>query len=169
MHETGDTMSDAFPMPFRMPTSRARDRLSDIVLRVQERGCHCVLTRHGRPVAAVVSMDDLDRIDRQEIIGRIGPGGVNPGQWWHDEAGRLITNAEAAEHVQKVQYDRLAERNALAMGGLEPVPGGELEVEGLRRVEPPEGPAEAEPEAPRAEAEPAPAPRRGWLARLGGR
>jgi len=44
-----------------------------------------------------------------------------------------MTNAEAAEHVQRVQLDRRIERKVLKKAGLEPVPGGEL-TEGMEVV-----------------------------------
>jgi 2-iminoacetate synthase ThiH len=47
-----------------------------------------------------------------------------------------MTNAEAAEHVLRVQMDRRTEREVLKKAGLEPVPGGELveEMEVVREV-----------------------------------
>jgi prevent-host-death family protein len=117
-------------MPFRMPTSRARDRLSEIVLRVQDRYAVCFLTRYGKPVAAVVSMEDWRRIDRQAEMEGVAAGRIKPGGLAHyGPDGMPLSAQESAEIVQKVQYDRMRERETLSRAGLDPVPGGELEVE----------------------------------------
>ena len=49
-----------------MPISQARDHLGEIVARVEHAHERAVLTRHGRPVAAVVSIDDLRRLETVE-------------------------------------------------------------------------------------------------------
>ena len=46
-----------------MPISEARDHLGALVARVEHADERAVLTRHGRPVAAVVSIDDLRRLE----------------------------------------------------------------------------------------------------------
>ncbi|MEM9795176.1 MAG: type II toxin-antitoxin system prevent-host-death family antitoxin [Pseudomonadota bacterium] len=118
------------PHRLSLPMAQARERLAEMVGRVQDPRCHCVLTRHGRPVAALVSMDGLARIHRQEDRARVHDGSWAPGNFWTDEGtGRVLTREEAGEAVQKVQLDRLAERRILAASGLRPVPGGEVEME----------------------------------------
>jgi phosphoribosylaminoimidazole carboxylase (NCAIR synthetase) len=87
-----------------------------------------VLTRHGKAVAAVVSMAELRRLHKLHDAEDISDHGHRPvtftlGKELH------MTNAEAAEHVLRVQMDRLTEREVLKKAGLEPVPGGELTEE----------------------------------------
>ena len=49
-----------------LPISEARDRLGEIVTRVEHAHERAVLTRHGKAVAAVVSMDDLRQLEAAE-------------------------------------------------------------------------------------------------------
>lgn len=49
-----------------MPISEARDHLGEVVAKVEHAHERAVLTRHGRPVAAVVSIDDLRRLEAAE-------------------------------------------------------------------------------------------------------
>ena len=119
------------PYHMRLPMAKARERLAEIVMRVQDPRYYCVLSRHGKPVAAVVSMAALRRIQRQEDVSRVYDGRWAPGNWYSDGKGKLLTIEEAGETVQQVQLDRLAERRILAKSGLEPVPGGEVEMDAL--------------------------------------
>ncbi|MEM7643010.1 MAG: type II toxin-antitoxin system prevent-host-death family antitoxin [Pseudomonadota bacterium] len=113
----------------RLPMAKARERLAEMVVRVQDPRFYCVLTRHGRPVAAVVSMEGLRRIHRQEDRARVYDGRWAPGNFFTGKTGRMLTDEEASEAVQKIQLDRLKERRILARTGLRPVPGGEVEME----------------------------------------
>lgn len=47
---------------FELPISVARDQLGELVSKVEHAHERAVLTRHGRPVAAVVPIDDLRRL-----------------------------------------------------------------------------------------------------------
>ncbi|SHK15040.1 prevent-host-death family protein [Shimia gijangensis] len=120
----------------RLPISAARSRLGQLCTRVQDPRETILLTRHDKPVAAIVSIAEVTRIwDLQEIeehgvknplSGRSGPcllRGFVPGL-----NGDPVTPREAALQMQKVQMTRAAERGILATGGLEPVEGGEVEV-----------------------------------------
>lgn len=49
-----------------MSISAARDRLGEVVAKVEHAHERVVLTRHGRPVAAVVSIEDLRRLETAE-------------------------------------------------------------------------------------------------------
>ncbi|GAA1338203.1 type II toxin-antitoxin system Phd/YefM family antitoxin [Saccharothrix algeriensis] len=51
---------------FELPISVARDQLGELVSKVEHAHERAVLTRHGRPVAAVVSIDDLRRLEAAE-------------------------------------------------------------------------------------------------------
>lgn len=132
----------------RLTVSAARTRLGAVVTHVQNPNECVVLTRHGTPVAAVVSMAGLRRIwsmeDEQDqgllrhplysILTARGRGysatleiGLN---------GKVVTRSEAALQMRTVQLTRAEERRILAAGGLEEVEGGELRlVEGVERVE----------------------------------
>lgn len=116
------------PATLRLSTSAARDQLSAIITRVQDPRAFCVLTRHGRPVAAVVSMAELKRIWAQHEIEDIARNGHRPARFRLGRGG-FRTNAEAAEAIQTAQLDRRVEREVLAAAGLAPVPGGELVLE----------------------------------------
>ena len=49
-----------------LPISEARDHLGEIVSRVEHAQERTVLTRHGKAVAAVVSIDDLRKLEALE-------------------------------------------------------------------------------------------------------
>ena len=49
-----------------MPISEARDRLGEVVSRAEHGHERTVLTRHGRAVAAVISIDDLRELEAAE-------------------------------------------------------------------------------------------------------
>jgi len=115
---------------YSVPTSDARRKLSEIVALVQDPRCCVILTRHGKRVAAVVSIPELERIWKQQDIEDIVEHGVRPatflfGKW---EMG-AATPAEAAEMIQQIQLDRKMEREVLKNAGLEPIPGGEVTAE----------------------------------------
>jgi prevent-host-death family protein len=47
----------------------ARERLADVIIDVAFRGRRVLLLRHGKPLAAVVSVDDLRRLQDLETSG----------------------------------------------------------------------------------------------------
>lgn len=49
-----------------MPVSQAREELAELVNLVHYRHERVILLRHGRPVAALVSADDLELFERLE-------------------------------------------------------------------------------------------------------
>ncbi|MGH3466289.1 MAG: type II toxin-antitoxin system Phd/YefM family antitoxin [Thermocrispum sp.] len=49
-----------------LPMSQAREHLGEVVARVEHAHERAVLTRHGRAVAAVVSMEDLRTLEAAE-------------------------------------------------------------------------------------------------------
>ncbi len=115
---------------YTISTTEAREKISKIVLLAQDTRAKVILTRHGRPVAAVVSMRDLDRIEYQQEVEDIAEYGVNKYVHWFgpsDLGARTLE--EAGEKVQALQMDRLMERRVLQHAGLMPVKGGELEQE----------------------------------------
>ena len=116
------------PVPLRLPSSVARSRLSEIITRVQDPRAFVVLTRHDKPVAAVVSMAELHRIWSSQDIEDVVAHGKSPVMFRLGKTG-CLTQREAAERILQVQMDRRMEREVLTGAGLAPVPGGELEVE----------------------------------------
>lgn len=50
----------------RLPASKARERISDILNEVAFGGERVVLHRHGKDVAAVISVEDLRRFEELE-------------------------------------------------------------------------------------------------------
>jgi len=50
----------------RIPATEAREKLADILNDVAFRGERVVLERHGKSVAAVVSVEDLELLERLE-------------------------------------------------------------------------------------------------------
>jgi len=63
-------------MAREIPVTQARADLADLVNRVAYSGERVVLTRHGRPLAALVSAEDLERLEQlaQEYINLSGGG-----------------------------------------------------------------------------------------------
>jgi len=127
--------SETTPAPWthRLATTSARKHLSEIVTRVQDPRSYCVLTRHGKPMAAIVPMSALTRIHDLEDIEDVAKHGHRPAKFLFGTGGAR-SNAEAAEAVLKLQMDRKVEREVLANAGLEPIPGGELVGEVERAV-----------------------------------
>ena len=54
-----------------IPVTEARGQLAELVNRVAYSGDHVTLTRHGRPMAVLVSVSDAQRL--QETPGETGP------------------------------------------------------------------------------------------------
>ncbi|MFI2373879.1 type II toxin-antitoxin system Phd/YefM family antitoxin [Streptomyces sp. NPDC018964] len=50
-------------MAYEIPVTRARAELADLINRVVYGGEHVVVTRHGKPLVALVSADDLRRLE----------------------------------------------------------------------------------------------------------
>lgn len=121
----------AYPAAIRISTSKARVQLSEIVRQVQDPRSFCVLTRHDKPVAAIVSMAELNRIWQQQDIEGVIHGRKRLASFTYGPGLAYQTNAEAAEAIQQIQLDRRTEREVLAKAGLDPVPGGEIEAESV--------------------------------------
>ncbi|WP_432027125.1 type II toxin-antitoxin system Phd/YefM family antitoxin [Streptomyces sp. 1222.5] len=50
-------------MAYEIPVTQARAELADLINRVVYGGERVVVTRHGKPLVALVSAADLDRLD----------------------------------------------------------------------------------------------------------
>ncbi|TVT17416.1 type II toxin-antitoxin system Phd/YefM family antitoxin [Amycolatopsis rhizosphaerae] len=70
--------------------SEARNHLGDVVARVEHAHERAVLTRHGRPVAAVVSIDDLRALEAAE-----------------DEADLLAARESLASEERRVPHSEI--------------------------------------------------------------
>lgn len=53
----------------RLSVSTARERIADVLTHVHLRRERIVLTRHGRPIGAIVPLDDLKRLTELEEEG----------------------------------------------------------------------------------------------------
>jgi prevent-host-death family protein len=53
-------------MPSTISTSKAREFLADLITEVAYKGERVILTRHGKPVAAIISAEDLERLEAME-------------------------------------------------------------------------------------------------------
>lgn len=68
---TRDQSSDELPVLYdsgmsELPISEARDRLGEVVSRAEHAHERTVLTRRGKPVAVVISLDDLRELEAAE-------------------------------------------------------------------------------------------------------
>ncbi|MEV3889105.1 type II toxin-antitoxin system Phd/YefM family antitoxin [Streptomyces griseoincarnatus] len=53
-------------MAYEIPVTQARAELADLINRVVYGGERVVVTRHGKPLVALVSADDLRRLEETE-------------------------------------------------------------------------------------------------------
>ncbi|AZK92999.1 type II toxin-antitoxin system Phd/YefM family antitoxin [Streptomyces tsukubensis] len=51
-------------MAYEIPVTQARAELAELINRVVYGGERVVVTRHGKPLVALVSAEDLDRLER---------------------------------------------------------------------------------------------------------
>ncbi|ANW21280.1 type II toxin-antitoxin system Phd/YefM family antitoxin [Streptomyces clavuligerus] len=64
-------------MAYEIPVTQARAELAELINRVVYGGERVTVTRHGKPLVALVSAADLDRLeelDRQSARGHEGAG-----------------------------------------------------------------------------------------------
>jgi prevent-host-death family protein len=84
-------------MAYEIPVTQARAELADLINRVVYGGERVVVTRHGKPLVALVSAADLERLDREAephrepVLGRAvaaveGTASLPPVQRCHDVA-----------------------------------------------------------------------------------
>ena len=55
-------------MAYEIPVTQARAELADLINRVVYGGERVVVTRHGKPLVALVSAADLERLERLEEL-----------------------------------------------------------------------------------------------------
>ncbi|WP_330461218.1 type II toxin-antitoxin system Phd/YefM family antitoxin [Streptomyces sp. NBC_00820] len=64
-------------MAHEIPVTQARSELAELINRVVYGGEHVVLTRHGKPLVALVSAADLERLEstpqeqQEQVIGTV--------------------------------------------------------------------------------------------------
>ncbi|MCT2544429.1 type II toxin-antitoxin system Phd/YefM family antitoxin [Streptomyces sp. NBC_00257] len=89
-------------MAHEIPVTQARAELAELINRVVYGGERVVLTRHGRPLVALVSAADLERLEKEEAaveeqvissVSSIGSSVSAPG-----ERRRFGIAAEHREH-----------------------------------------------------------------------
>lgn len=120
----------------RLTISEARSQLGRLCTIAQDPNQPVVLTRHGRPLAVLVSVAQAERIwniDNTENWGwyhALHRSRHSNKPEWQDVVlgrdGRVTTPREAAQQVREVQMSRAEERRVLRLGGLKPVEGGEI-------------------------------------------
>jgi prevent-host-death family protein len=85
-------------MAYEIPVTQARAELAELINRVVYGGERVVVTRHGKPLVALVSAADLERLDRLDepageqvvtSVSRLGRSGTAAG-----ERGRFGLTAE---------------------------------------------------------------------------
>ncbi|MFJ6983864.1 MULTISPECIES: type II toxin-antitoxin system Phd/YefM family antitoxin [unclassified Streptomyces] len=59
-------------MAYEIPVTQARAELADLINRVVYGGERVVVTRHGKPLVALVSAADLERLDSLDGVDGIG-------------------------------------------------------------------------------------------------
>lgn len=55
-------------MAYEIPVTQARAELADLINRVVYGGERVVVTRHGKPLVALVSAADLERLEGEETV-----------------------------------------------------------------------------------------------------
>lgn len=58
-------------MAYEIPVTQARAELADLINRVVYGGERVVVTRHGKPLVALVSAADLERLEQLEELDEI--------------------------------------------------------------------------------------------------
>lgn len=61
-------------VPSTVPVAELRSRLAETLGRVRFTSERVVLTSHGTPVAVVVPLDDLERLEQVDVVGIQSPG-----------------------------------------------------------------------------------------------
>lgn len=84
-------------MAYEIPVTQARAELADLINRVVYGGERVVVTRHGKPLVALVSADDLRRLDELQGVAEAGEEQVISAV----SAVREITPASAAGERQR--------------------------------------------------------------------
>jgi prevent-host-death family protein len=96
----------------KLPTSDAREQLAELVNRAAFRNERIVLTRHGKDVAVLVSVDDLARL---QALDEVSPPPAPPGR------RKALTVEERKAAYARIQATMNAiQQQARARGTSEP-------------------------------------------------
>ncbi|HET6636923.1 MAG TPA: type II toxin-antitoxin system Phd/YefM family antitoxin [Streptomyces sp.] len=96
-------------MAYEIPVTQARAELAELINRVVYGGEHVVVTRHGRPLVALVSAADLERLqeiraaEQEGVISTVSSVGHTP-----SAAGERRRFGIAAEHRRPEEGRRSA-------------------------------------------------------------
>ncbi|MEU3737956.1 MULTISPECIES: type II toxin-antitoxin system Phd/YefM family antitoxin [unclassified Streptomyces] len=89
-------------MAYEIPVTQARAELADLINRVVYGGERVVVTRHGKPLVALVSAADLERLealaaaDDEQVVSSVSSLGSTPSS--SSGAGERQRFGIAAEH-----------------------------------------------------------------------
>jgi prevent-host-death family protein len=67
----------AMSVPGQMPLAEAKNRLSEVVDRLEREHGHVIITKHRQPAAVVISVEAVARTARGEQVGHRG-GAAGP-------------------------------------------------------------------------------------------
>lgn len=79
----------------KLPTTEARELLAELVNRAAFQQERIVLTRHGKDIAVIISVDDLARL---QALDAVDPAGAVPRR-----RRRELTPAERTEALARIQ------------------------------------------------------------------
>ncbi|MFJ1916806.1 type II toxin-antitoxin system Phd/YefM family antitoxin [Streptomyces sp. NPDC088147] len=98
-------------MAYEIPVTQARAELADLINRVVYGGERVVVTRHGKPLVALVSAADLERLEREpeaveeQVISSVSALGSVP-----SAPGERRRFGIAAEHQRDHQGPEAGDR-----------------------------------------------------------
>ena len=91
----------AMSMAEQLPLADVKNRLSEVVERVEREHGRVVITKHGRPAAVVLSVDDLESLEETlavlsdpDLLAQVREGLVETGR---GETARLTKDEALAE------------------------------------------------------------------------
>ncbi|MGV9455943.1 type II toxin-antitoxin system Phd/YefM family antitoxin [Streptomyces sp. NPDC003635] len=80
-------------MAYEIPVTQARAELADLINRVVYGGERVVVTRHGKPIVALVSAADLERLEQL-------PESVDPAE------GQVVSAVSGVREVTTAPHER---------------------------------------------------------------
>jgi prevent-host-death family protein len=95
-------MTNSSPKPKTVSAAQAKMRFSELLARVAYAGDHYIIERRGKPVAALVSVDELERIEELERTAEEPKGALALIGLWAD----LVTDTEVDEMVAHIYSER---------------------------------------------------------------
>ncbi len=92
-------------MVSKISAAKAKARFSSLVAEVAHGGKHFIIERRGKPVAALVSIDDLQRLEEGQVIATAPGGALAMVGAWQD-AGDDLLDTLIAEIYARRQEDK---------------------------------------------------------------